>query len=347
MAKKIVLPSITEITKHFTKEKFLPVYFLCGEDQYSIDAAVEVLEKAVEPHILSDFDRETFTGEKSQNLAQLLDVAFSFPFGGGKKFLLIKNFEKFSDKKELTDYISHPPDFTVLVFVQTGKISDVGKEPYSSLLAKNCLFEARLATGEELIEWVTRKAGKLGIQFSDDNAKTLVEIVGEDKALLEMQLQKFINYKSGNVELTFEDIKKMSSPTKEYSIFDLQDSIGRGDKAKSVLVAYNLLDAGIEIVFIINMLAKFILVVAQLTELLRTKVSDFEAAKMAGVSYGYYMNCKRATYLMNDRRLLNASRALLNADLAVKTTASDPRIVLLMLISEILGQPVETAQSII
>jgi DNA polymerase III subunit delta len=340
MAKKVTIPLITEVTKYFSKEKFLPVYFICGEDQYSIGVAVESIEKAIVPHVFSDFDKENFTADKSQNLAQLLDVAFSFPFGGGKKFLIIKNFEKFSDKKELTDYLSHPPDFTTIIFIQSGKIADVSKEPYSSLLAKNCLFEARLATGEELVEWLLRKANKMGIQFSEDNARTLIETVGEEKSLLEMQLQKFSNFNSGNNELTFEDIKRLSSPTKEYSIFDLQDSIGRGDKAKSLQIAYNLLDAGVEIVFIINMLAKFILTIAQMTELFKMRTSDFEASKMAGVSYGYYMNCKRATYLMNDLRLLNASRALLNADLSVKTTATDPKIVLLVLISEVLSQPV-------
>jgi DNA polymerase-3 subunit delta len=336
MAKKAI-PSITEITKCFSKEKFLPVYFICGEDQYSIDVAVEAIERAITPLIFSDFDKENFTGEKSQSLAQILDIAFSFPFGGGKKFLIIKNFEKFADKKELNNYLIHPPDFTVIVFIQTGKISDVSKEPYSILFEKNCLFEARVATGDELIEWLVNKTQKMGIGFSEDNAKSLIEIVGDDKTLLEMQLSKFVNYNFESSKLTFEDIKKLASPTKEFSIFDLQDSIGRGDKSKSLQIAYNLLDTGIEIVFIVNMLAKFILTVAQMTELLKLKTSDFEAAKMASVSYGYYMNCKRATFLMNDLRLLTASRALLHADLAVKTTATDSKIILLMLISEILG----------
>ena len=74
-----------------------------------------------------------------------------------------------------------------------------------------------------------------------------------------------------------------------------------------------------------------------MTELLKLKVPDFEAAKLAGISYGYYMNCKRGTFLMNDSRLLNASRALLEADLSVKTSASDPKTVILTLISKLSG----------
>ena len=337
MAKK-QLPSITEITKFYSKEKFLPIYFICGEDEYSIDVAVEAIEKAAAPLLLSDFDKEIFTADKNQNLVQILDVAHSFPFGGSKKLVVIKNFEKFSDKKELSNYISAPPEFTVLVVIQSGKISDLNKEPYSTLLGKNCIFEARIATGEELVEWLVKKSNKIGINFSDDNARTLIEIVGEDKSLLEMQLQKFMNYAGSSSEIPFDLIKKLSSPTKEYSIFDLQDAIGKGDKGKALDIAYNLLDAGVEIVYIINMLAKFILTVAQMSELLKLKISDFEAAKSANVSYGYFMNCKRAIFLMNDIRLQIASRALLNADMSVKMTATEPKVILLTLISEVLGQ---------
>lgn len=339
MAKKEI-PSIADLSKYISKEKTLPVYFLCGEDQFTIDASVEIIEKHIAPQILSDFDKEMFSAEKGQNLSQILDVAFAFPFGGGKKLIIIKNFEKFNDKKELNSYLNQPPDSTVLVITQSNKVTDIAKEPYSILLEKHFMFEARSATSEELVDWVIRRCKKVGINFSRENAQSLVDIVGEDKALLDMQLQKFENYFVGKNEISFEDIKINSSPTKEYSIFSLQDALGQGDKVRAVEIAFNLLDSGVEIVFIINMLAKFTLTIAQMTELLKLKISDFEAAKQSGVSYGYYMNTKRARFLMDDKRLLNASRALLNADLLVKTTATDHKTILLVLISEMLGQTV-------
>jgi DNA polymerase III subunit delta len=341
MAKEKI-PFITDISKYLSKEKFLPVYFLCGEDQYTIDLAIETIEKAVAPFVLSDFDKEIINAEKSQSLSQILDLAFSFPFGGGKKLVIVKNFEKFNDKKELSNYISNTPEFTVLVLTQSGKISELSREPYSTLFSKRLLFEARVATGEELYDWVVKKAKKLGMNFTNENAQSLAEIVGEDKSLLEMQLEKFVDYLRDKKEISFEDIKKISSPTKEFSIFDLQDAVGKGNKSKALEVAYNLLDAGVEIIVIINMLAKFVLTVAQITELGRMNISDNEAAKLAGVSWGYYINCKKASFLMSDQRLLNASRALMNADMNTKTTSADQRTVLLVLIAEMFGHEVNS-----
>lgn len=339
---KIQIPSITEISKFLTKEKFLPVYFLCGEDQYTIDLALNTIEKVFTPLVLSDFDKETISAEKNQSLTQLLDLAYSFPFGGGKKLFIIKNFEKFNDKKELVGYIKNPPEFTILVFTQPEKISDPSKEPYANLLTNRALFEARIATGEELIDWLLKKSKQHGINFTRDLAQLLVDIVGEEKNLLEMQLQKLLNYLSDKEKVTTEDVIRLASPTKEFTIFNLQDAIGKGNKAKAIEVAYNLLDSGMEIIAIINMLSKFVLTVSQIMELMKSGMNDNEAARLAGVSWGYYVNCKKASYMLNDERLLNASRALLTADIATKSSSADQKTVLLILVSEMLGQEVSS-----
>jgi len=70
--------------------------------------------------------------------------------------------------------------------------------------------------------------------------------------------------------------------------------------------------------------------------MIRSNVNDNEAARNMGVSWYYYINCKKAGFFMKDERLLNSSRALLQADLAVKTSSSEPKTILLMLISEMM-----------
>jgi DNA polymerase-3 subunit delta len=342
MPKKPIIQSIVEVTKYLSEGKYLPIYFFCGEDNYSLDLAVKTVEKSLAPQILSDFDKEVINAEKNQNLSQILDLAFSFPLGGGKKLIILKNFDKISDKKGLKTYIENPPDFTLLLITQQSKITDISKEPYLKLKEYGYLFEARSATGEELIEWVVKKSKKMGMILSPDNAQALIEIVGEHKALLEIQLQKMQNYLGNREEISYDDITKISSTTKEFSIFELQYALGIGEKTKALKIAFNLLDAGVEIVFIINMLAKFVLSIAQITELIKSHISDYEAPKLAGISYGYYINCKKARFLMSDEKLLNSSRALLNADLAVKTSVSDPKSIMSVLISAMMGESVSS-----
>lgn len=335
MAKKLI-PTVNEIVKTLSKNKLLPVYFICGEDNYSIDNAVEMIIKAAEPLINSELDRETINAERGQSLSQIIDLALSYPFGGGKKIIIIKNFERINDKKALTDYLKSPAEFTILIIVYNSKISDISKEPYSILLEKKYLYEARIETGEELVEWLIKRTKEYRLNISEDNVRSLIEITGEDKNLLESQLQKISNFALTKKEISIEEIKNLASPTKQYSIFDLQDAMGRGDKAKSIEIVFNLLDSGQDIVVIINMISKFILTIAQMIELIKTNVNDNDAARKIQVSWFYYINCKKARYFMSDEKLINAARALLEADTAVKTTSTEHKNILIMLIEDMM-----------
>lgn len=332
------LQQISQLNKFLTKETLLPIYFLCGEDSYTIDQAVEAIEKVVSPLLGSDFDREVFTADKSIELNQILDQALSFPFGGEKRLIEIKNFEKLNDRKSLSSYIKDPANFSVIVITQVGAVSNPLIEPYSLLISKGYLFEAKPISGNELVDWFVRISKKKGLDLQVDHARAVIEVVGESKSLLEMQIQKFVDYSNSGKKLTVDELIKLSSPTKEFSIFDFLAALGQGNKSKSLEISFNLINSGLEIVFIINMVAKFIMTVAQVLDLTKQRIGENEGARLAGVSYYYYLNCKKATFFMSDDKLHNASKALLNADLAVKTTGMEHKTVLQILISEMLGK---------
>src|SRR5674476_164595 len=161
MAKsKVNIPSILEASKSFVKDKFLPVYFFFGNDSYSVDSVIRELESSISPFIGSDFDKEIIYCDDKVNLSQLLSMATSFPFGSGKKFILVKQFDKVSDIKSLTDYVLNPPLFTTIAFVHNGELQSPDKEPYKSLVKQKFIFEAKELKGENLIYWLVEFARK-------------------------------------------------------------------------------------------------------------------------------------------------------------------------------------------
>jgi DNA polymerase-3 subunit delta len=202
------------------------------------------------------------------------------------------------------------------------------------MLKNNYLFEAKELRGDEWVHWIIRQAKKEKLTINYENAQALVDMVGEEKGLLEMQMTKFYDFLGEGKEITLEIIERLTSSTKEFTIFNLQDSLGRGDKKRSLEICYNLVDAGVEPVFIISMLTKFITTMAQILDLLKKRMPDNEAAKEANVSYYYYINCKKARYFLSDQRLLQAARALLNADLKLKTSSIDTKTLVAVLIAE-------------
>ena len=115
-------PSVLEVEKQLKQKKILPVYYLFGEDSYSIATTFNTIEKAVNPFITSDFDKEVFYGE-NQTFAGIVGLASTFPFGSEKKIIIVKQAERLKDKKELVSYLDSPSDVTVLLFLHEGTIS--------------------------------------------------------------------------------------------------------------------------------------------------------------------------------------------------------------------------------
>lgn len=339
--------SINEITKYLDENNLLPIYFIFGDDSFAIESALSFLQKKVEKLILSDFDREIINAEKSTELNSIIDLLYSFPFGGGKKLVTLKNYEIIKDKKPLIDYVNNYSSFSILVIVHNGAISknELNKEPYISLQKNNFLFEARVLKGEELVNWYVLHAKKNNFELSHENARTIIEIVGEEKSLLEMQLQKFITFSQGK-KLSLNELIALSSQTKQYSIFDLLNSLGKGDKTKSIEIANNLIENGIDLIAILNMISKFILTISFAMEFKTQKISDREVARKIEVSEYFYQKCKEAKFFLNSEKLRNASLALLNADLSIKSTSMDSKTILNILITELLtsvvSNPLET-----
>lgn len=330
------VPSVYSMVSELSKAELKSIYFLFGEDHFTINGAIKVIEEKAQPFITTDFDKEIISADKKDSISGLIDLAYTFPFGSEKKLLILKNFENYSNKKQLLSYIENPSETTILVLVNYGSIGNFKTEPYKTLLSKNMIFQASELKGRDLENWVKKRCTQLGFEITSESTKTLIEIVGEDKSLLEMQLQKFQSFLSDSKEITPEDIKKLSSATKEYSIFDLLNAMGKGNKVNSLKVLKNLLENGKDLIFIISMLTKYFSVISQSFELRQRKFSDEDASKAIGVSKYYYINCKNAPFFNSEKRIIHASKVLYETDLALKTSGIDEKSLSTIMLTNIL-----------
>lgn len=337
MAKsKLNIPSILDVQKYLANKKISPVYLLTGDDSYSIDNTVKLITAAVEPYITSDFDKETIYCTAEKDLNDIINVASAFPLGSEKKLVILKDFEKIKDKKKLSAYIKSPADFTVLVIIQSGDISNPEAEPYFSMFSGGYMFEAKELKEKALISWVESYCAEKGKNISTENAELLVDTVGDNRALVEMQLQKIFAFLGTENEVAFENIKALATDLKEYTIFDLQNALSRKDKKEALKISYNMLDKGSELIFIVAMLTKYFTGLAQIPELTSLKMPDQAAARIVGTHPFYYPNYKKARDYYPDKKLSAIIKALLNADISIKTSAADEKSVLTVLMTEIL-----------
>ena len=328
-------PSILDAIKDIRKRKYKQVYYFFGEDSYNLSTALHTLEESFQPLLQSEFDKETIYSE-DRSISDILGLAIAFPFGSEKKLIIVKEAEKIKDKKPLKDYASSPAEFTVLAFFHNGSITNLSSEPFKTLDANEFLFEAKELKGKNLVLWLISEAEEKGKQLTEENAQVLVDIVGENRSMLEVQLEKICIFLNEKKEITLESIQQVSSELKQFNIFDLQNAIGLKDKAKSLSVANNLLDNGAEPTFIITMLTRYFTGLAKITELQSNKIPVQEAARIVGTHHFYYPQYVKARTLFSDLKLVEVFRSLLKADVSTKTTSADEKTIITLLIAEIL-----------
>lgn len=337
MAKnKVSVPNILDAVKAIKNNKLLPVYYFFGQDTFSLEAALKAVEESASQFITSDFDKETFYGE-DRSAADILNIASTFPFGSEKKLIICKEFEKIKDKKPVARFAEAPPEFTIIVFYHNGSISNLDTEPYKTLLANNFLFEAKELKGNHLTEWLISFAASKGKNLSKENAQILMDISGENRSALEAQLEKMFTFLGESKDITLDVIKALSTSLKEYNIFDLQNAIGKKNKAAALKIAFNMLEKGAEPVYIVVMLTRYFTGLSRIRELNSNNTPDQTAARIVGTHPFYYKDYQAARKNYTEKNMADAVKALLKADVTIKTTSVDNKTLISLLIAEIIG----------
>lgn len=333
---KVQHRSIYEIPELVKSNKLPPVIFLCGEDTFAIDGALKILIDWIEPSIGSEFDKEIISADKNSSSQNIIDLALAFPFGGMKKLIVVKDFNNLDEKNKFEELITDTPEYLHLILIQYGTVTATKTEPYASLHKNKLMFEAKKLKPDELADWLVKHAKKNNVVLSYENAIALTEIVGDEKSLLENQVNKMYDYVGEGGVLTFDVISSLASTTRKYTTFNLQDEIGKGNKSKALEIAINLLDSGTEMGQLIANLSRYFLLNMQSIELKSKRFELAEAAKEAGANFFYYKNTTNSKIYKNPNHLKKAAEALFKADLTLKTTSTDPKTVLTILISEMI-----------
>jgi len=333
MAQKI--PNIKEVLPHFKQNKFNPVYFFYGNDTFAFNKIIKMFEKAFETIAKSEFDVKTFHGS-NQNESDIADFVFSFPFGSEKKLAIVREYDKLKNPKIIPSIVSSPSDFTVLVIFYEEDIKKFETKFLKSLIDNNWIFEAGELKGGELINWMKRFAIERKKIISDEDAQFLISLTGENRSLIEQQLEKMITFLGDKTDINYQIIKEHVVETRTFTVFDLYAAIGKGDKSRAFKVAFNLLETD-EIIAIIGGLNKYFSGLLQIPEMEAANINQFEKARVTGTNTYYYKDYVAASNRFSKERLISIAKALLEADLSIKSSV-DEKLVMSTLLTKIFSE---------
>jgi len=316
------------LERHLERRSLRPLYLFFGEEEFLMERALRRLEQALTEKSGEAVHRVVQEAAEV-SLEDFFAQARVATLWGSGQLLVLRRVETYPAEalKAVTAYLDHPvPRNLVVLTAPSLKAREVERHRVFGRVAKDeaALGFYRLREGE-LLPWLTREAKRLEKTLTPAAAQRLVEVVGDNLSELHQELQKLVLFAGPEATLTPQQVNQLASHSRSYNIFALTDALGEPALPRRLAALDQLLDLGEPPAKILTMLAR------QLRLLIRYKEaashsSASDLAKLLKLPPGIVNKVARQAQKFSLPALQAHLGLLHQADLAIKTSAANPRI---------------------
>jgi DNA polymerase-3 subunit delta len=143
------------------------------------------------------------------------------------------------------------------VLILAGRKADLRRKPFSTLNARGAAFEFAPVRDASIASWISDRVATYGASIDDDAADLLATYVGVSLREVDSEITKLLTYLGTRTHITSADIADVVGFSREYTIFQLQESIGRGDIRRSITILDHMVDDGQALPYFIVMLTGY------------------------------------------------------------------------------------------
>jgi DNA polymerase-3 subunit delta len=345
------------------KGELKPGYVLAGDEAFLLDRCREAVHKAFVPQDLRDFCLSDLD-LSGTSIFEVLDRAQTPSLMAPFQVVFVRNvrqlYTRGAKKDEfaaLERYFRSPNPQALLIFLadfihiptdaRRMELDDKNRfERLSETLGAYCgMVELARVNEEDAMRWVAATAQEQGARVEADAAHELVDALGADMMLISSELEKLLLYTLGRGRITLGDVETMVLAAKQRSLYELTDAISARDRARALALLQGLLnsseageDAAIGHLY---MLARTF---RQMLVILEKNVRDSRAIWQA-LWQGFRMPpfaaddlIRQARRYKSRRELTRALKLIARADLELRSSPPDKRLVLERLVYELASE---------
>jgi DNA polymerase-3 subunit delta len=342
-------------------------YVLAGDEAFLLDRCRASVLKAFVPADLRDFCLSDLD-LAATSIFEVLDRAQTPSLMAPFQVIFVRNirnlYTRGAKKDEfaaLDKYFRSPNPQALLIFVAdfVRITSDIRRmemddknrfERLTETLGEHCgMVELARVTDEDAMRWTAATAQEAGARMDADAVRELVDALGADMMLISSELEKLLLYTYGRGKITLGDVETMVLGAKQRSLYELTDAISARDRARALALLHGLLnssDAGEDAAIgHLYMLARTF---RQMLVILEKNVRDSRAIWQA-LWQGFRMPpfaaddlIKQARRYKSRRDLTRALKLIARADLELRSSPPDKRLVLERLVYELASEPKPT-----
>jgi DNA polymerase-3 subunit delta len=316
-----------------------PVYLILGDDDAEMSRLAGDLTSLVEDELRAFNVDRLYAGEKSTSPVSIVEACRMGPMMGDRRVVVVLRAEKLlkpkrggkksaehetgddeggeaaSDLDLLTQYVQSPVTSTMLVLVSTDidKTRKFGKALYKHAAVVECWglkneknprfidFRATARKAEEMVRRVVAEAGQ---QIEPAAARLVAERAGIDIVRLRGDVDRLMLYTVGKPKITLADAQEVVSAEAAQDDWAVTNAIASRNTAEALRQLSLAMDAGAVPYMILGQLGWFV----------RDKLPNVDV-----------------------RRVPQAVDAMFRADLDLKSSGGDPKVLLERLVVELCG----------
>src|SRR6187399_2305124 len=337
------MPSVSpaDVRAKIAKRTPDPVYLLLGDDDAEIMRLASDLAAIVEDELRAFNVERIYAGKKGVTAPSIVESARMLPMMSDRRVVVVLRGEKLlkpkrravtkvaeveddageegeppSDLDVLSKYVEAPSASTTLVIAASDidKARKLSKELYKHATVVECWglkseknprfidFRATARMAEQMVRKAVAESGQI---IEPAAARLVAERAGVDIVRLRGDIERLMLYAAGKPNITLADAKEIVSAEVSHDDWAVTNAIQNGNTREALRQLALALEAGAITFQVLGQLAWFV----------RDKMND-------------------------TRRIPAAVDALFRADLDLKTSGGDPRVVLERLVVELCSPPV-------
>jgi DNA polymerase-3 subunit delta len=296
-----------EIRKQIASGKAAPIYLILGTDESEKMALVTEFLELVDLELRAFNVDRLYGGETSA--ASVVDAARTLPMMVPRRVVLLLHAERLlnpgreseastRDLETLEEYVKAPLTTSCLVLV--AEAVDRRRSLTRTLISKATVVECNGPTDPAgIARWVRERVAQEGMTSDPRVARLVADRIGAEVARLRPDVERLLLYVSGSKVITEADVKEVIRAATAVDDWGVTRAIERGSAAEALRELGLMIENGIVPYLILGQLAWFV----------RTKMAA--------------------------PRVSAAVEAVFRTDLAIKTSAGDPRALLEKLVVEL------------
>ena len=228
-----------DIIRALRAGEYAPIYILCGEEPYYIDAVYDFIAEHALDEMAREFDQQTVYGRDlpGADISPIIGAARGFAMMGGRKVVIVREAQPIKKWDALAAYLDNLMPQTVLVICYNGKPDKrqgvwkkAAEHPQVVWMQSDKLRDYEVAR-----EYNQRLAAS-GVQLTVDPriAPLLADHLGTDLTAIIGALQKLIDGRPAGVNtIDAALVERNIGISKDYNVIELQNALIQGDVVKA------------------------------------------------------------------------------------------------------------------